>query len=48
MITTRKIAASVLEGLAWLLEWPPVGLRKLATVLRGGGQGEENKVGGAD
>ncbi len=41
MNTTRKIAASLLDGLAWLIEWPSRGARKLATVLRGGGQGEE-------
>lgn len=48
MTALRIVSASVLDGLAWLLDWPPVGLRKLATVLRGGGQGEENKVGGTD
>lgn len=41
MNTTRKMAVATLEGLAWLMDWPSRGARKLASVLRGGGQGEE-------
>ncbi len=41
MTAIRSVSASLLDGLAWLMEWPSRGARKLATVLRGGGQGEE-------
>ena len=41
MHAIRTVSASVLDGLAWLMDWPSRGARKLAAVLRGGGQGEE-------
>lgn len=34
MNTTRKIAASVLDGLAWALDWLPRGLRAAAGRVR--------------
>lgn len=41
MNTLRIGSAALLDGLAWLMDWPSRGARKLAAVLRGGGQGEE-------
>jgi hypothetical protein len=41
MHALRTVSASIIDGLAWLMEWTSRGARKLARVLRGGGQGEE-------
>ena len=47
MNAIRAVSASLLAGLAWLMDWPSRAARKLATVLRGGGPGEEQRGGGA-
>lgn len=43
MKALKSMAASLLDGLAGLLEWPSRALRKLASAMRGGGPGEEDE-----